>query len=363
MVLFTIQAGSTGVDIEDLPEKGEAKIELQVFNSLHNFFSASTFQLDSAPKETDNSTEIEKPLVTYIGQGFMALDTNEKKLIWDTGKTQDENLAELARQDMDRRLEEEFKEITGVGFLEALEEEHHSSSLLDEIKTHKVRSGESLWTIASKYNINIDTLIGANDINDMNRVMPGDELEILPVKGILYNISPGDSFADIVRKFELDKEEVKEANDISEAEELKSGDKIILPGAEPEFGYQDRLNELLTRPVEGRVSSPFGPRWGTHHDGKDYAVPVGTPVEAAAGGRVTHVGRSGGYGKTVIIQHQNGLETLYAHLNSYNVRSGQQVNRGQVIAYTGNTGRSTGPHLHFEVRVNGRPVDPVNYLH
>ncbi len=362
--LFTFQADPIPVNLTESSLEEAAEIDIKSVNPLHNIDTSlitTVFSRDSSPKKAEETAGY--PAVNYVGQGLIQINLEKEELIWKAAKTSREDLAELSRQEIDKRLQSELQEITGVGFLQALEEEHHTSSLLDQIETHIVQSGESLWTISSKYSINIDTLIGANDIQDMNRLMPGDELTILPVKGILYNIGPGESFTQIVRKFELDIEKVKEANDISDPDKLKAGDRIILPGAKPEFGYQDRLNQLLIRPVEGRVSSPFGPRWGRHHDGKDYAVPVGTPVKAAAGGTVVHVGRSGGYGNTVIIEHQRGMQTLYAHLNSYNVRQGQYVNRGQVIAYSGNTGRSTGPHLHFEVRVNGRPVNPVNYLH
>ncbi len=264
--------------------------------------------------------------------------------------------------DFEEELEDRIDDITGKGFVEALRRGERTTAIQENITTHEVQPGENLWSIAGKYDINIDTLIGANDIKNMNNIMPGDELTILPVKGIKYKIGPGDSLAEIVSTYDLDRAKVMRANELSGPDDLDTGDVLILPGAEPEFGYQDRLNQMLIRPVDGRVSSPFGPRWGSHHDGIDYAVPTGTPVRAAGGGRVVHVGYSSGYGRTVIVEHQDGMRTLYAHLNSYQVSQGQRVNRGQIIARSGNTGRSTGPHLHFEVRVNGRPVNPENYL-
>jgi len=272
------------------------------------------------------------------------------------------DLAAEARENFDRQLEEKLDEITGIGFIKALNKDYSHYNLLSEVKTHIVSPGESLWTIASKHNIDIDTLIGANDINDMNQIMPGDKLTILPVKGIMYRIGPGDSLQDLISKYDLDKEKVMQANNIMNANNISTGENIILPEAKPAFGYQDRLNQMFIRPVGGRISSPFGPRWGSHHDGIDYAVPIGTPCKTAGGGRIVYVGWSAGYGNTVIVEHQRGMRTLYAHLNSFNVRTGQRVNRGQVIARTGNTGRSTGPHVHFEVRVNGRPVNPAGYL-
>ena len=118
----------------------------------------------------------------------------------------------------------------------------------------------------------------------------------------------------------------------------------------------------LMWPVSGPVTSGFGWRWGRMHEGIDIAVGSGTPVHAAQSGRVIVAGWMGGYGNLVVIDHGGGLSTAYGHNNSFAVGSGQSVSQGQVIAYSGSTGNSTGPHVHFEVRVNGSPVDPLGYL-
>jgi murein DD-endopeptidase MepM/ murein hydrolase activator NlpD len=118
----------------------------------------------------------------------------------------------------------------------------------------------------------------------------------------------------------------------------------------------------LMWPVSGPVTSPFGWRWGRMHEGIDIAVPTGTPVRAAASGRVIIAGWMGGYGNLVVIDHGGGLSTAYGHNSSFAVGAGASVSQGQVVAYAGSTGNSTGPHVHFEVRVNGAPVDPLGYL-
>ena len=110
------------------------------------------------------------------------------------------------------------------------------------------------------------------------------------------------------------------------------------------------------------LTSEFGGRWGRMHEGIDLGVSVGSDVLAADGGTVTYSGYSGAYGYLVIIDHQNGMETRYAHNSQLLVSQGDKVFQGQHIAESGNTGRSTGPHLHFEIRVNGTAVNPLNYL-
>jgi murein DD-endopeptidase MepM/ murein hydrolase activator NlpD len=118
----------------------------------------------------------------------------------------------------------------------------------------------------------------------------------------------------------------------------------------------------LVWPANGPVTSGFGYRWGRLHAGIDLALPVGTPLRAAAAGRVAIAGWVGGYGNYTCIQHGGALSTCYGHQSRLGVSVGQSVSQGQVIGYSGNTGHSTGPHLHFETRVNGQPVDPFNYL-
>lgn len=111
-----------------------------------------------------------------------------------------------------------------------------------------------------------------------------------------------------------------------------------------------------------RYTSGFGPRWGRLHAGTDFAGPIGTPIYSTADGVVTHAGWSSGYGRLIKIRHDFGIETRYAHLNAMDVRVGQRVSRGERIGAMGNSGRSTGPHLHYEVRVNGNPVNPMTYI-
>jgi murein DD-endopeptidase MepM/ murein hydrolase activator NlpD len=118
----------------------------------------------------------------------------------------------------------------------------------------------------------------------------------------------------------------------------------------------------LIWPVNGPVTSPFGPRWGSFHAGIDIGVPYGTPIAAAAAGTVIYCGWESGYGNLVVIDHGGNLATAYGHQSSIAVSCGQHVDQGQTIGYVGCTGHCFGPHLHFEVRIGGSPVDPLGYL-
>jgi murein DD-endopeptidase MepM/ murein hydrolase activator NlpD len=111
-----------------------------------------------------------------------------------------------------------------------------------------------------------------------------------------------------------------------------------------------------------RFTSGFGTRWGRLHAGADFAAAHGTPIHATADGVVTHAGWLSGYGRLVKIEHEFGIETRYAHMSRIRVREGERVVKGQRIGDMGNTGRSTGTHLHYETRVNGEPVDPMNFI-
>lgn len=235
-------------------------------------------------------------------------------------------------------------------------------SLLEKIKIHRVKKGDNLWEIARLYDIDIDTIIGANDITNMNRIQVGDIIKILPVKGIIYKVNPGESLWTISRQFDISIDRIVKANAIIDPDLVQPGTTLILPGAKPEFGYQDRLSRRFIRPTSARISSYYGMRWGRMHEGLDFAVNTGSPIRAARSGKVVYSGWVSGYGRTIVIEHQKGVRTLYAHNSRLLVYGGQWVERGQKIALSGNSGRSTGPHLHFEIQINGKPVNPLNYL-
>lgn len=189
--------------------------------------------------------------------------------------------------------------------------------------------------------------------------------EVVQVKGRLVSARSSISEARASRKTLLkgvraDRQELEEHLDGIEKEESKIQAK--LSGMPSGGGSVKKGSGALDYPANGTFTSPFGYRWGRLHGGIDIAVPVGTPVHASASGTVRIAGWVGGYGNYVCIDHGGGLSTCYGHNSRLGVSVGQKVSKGQVIAASGNTGNSTGPHIHFETRVNGVQKDPMGYL-
>lgn len=278
---------------------------------------------------------------------------NESEVAKDREINKDEKIDDFRDQN-NKEQKDEKKERTF--------ESVQKKQLIKRVKVHTVKSGETLWDIAHKHGLNIDSLIGANNISNMNSIKPGQEFKILPLKGIIYRVSPGESLGSIASKFNIEIETIMKDNNLENASSLKIDQELILRGAKPEFSYQDRLDQKFMYPISTRITSYYGPRWGRMHEGIDFAAPMGSPIKAVSSGRVVYSGWASGYGYVVIIEHQRGLRTLYAHNSKLLVRNGESVGKGEVISRSGNTGNSTGPHLHFEVQVNGRPENPLNYI-
>lgn len=176
-----------------------------------------------------------------------------------------------------------------------------------------------------------------------------------------------DALGEVENKVEILEGDVSDLQDeiaaqLRAAQEAAAADASSGAVGVPAGPVQGESSSGLIWPVNGTLTSPFGPRWGRTHEGIDIAAPEGTPIRAAAGGNVVMASYNGGYGNYTCIDHGGALSTCYAHQSSIGVSSGQSVGQGDVIGAVGNTGASFGAHVHFEVRVNGQAVDPMGYL-
>lgn len=236
-----------------------------------------------------------------------------------------------------------------------------------KVVIYKIKPGDSLWNIARKTGLSIDTLLSINNLKNVHIIQPGTEIRIPNKDGIFYKVKPGETIESIAKKFKVPAEDIININELTD-ESLSEGEDIFIPKAH--LDLRERINILgrFLMPVLGRISSGFG--WRRHpitrrrdfHTGLDIAAPYGTPVRAAESGKIIFAGRYRGYGKMVIIRHSGGYSTRYGHLSRIKAKYGQRVRQGQVIGYVGKSGLATGPHLHFEIRRYGRPINPFFML-
>jgi LysM repeat protein len=243
-------------------------------------------------------------------------------------------------------------------------------------EVHKVEDGENFWTIASDNKIDLFTLIGANPDLPMSARL-NRQVNILTERGVLHTVQKGETIQTIAALYKTDPKGLEKLNDIHWWwwKRLKEGDVLFIPGVRPirmtaewrsYFSKRGVFGDPLGR--WGIITSPFGKRSDPltgdvrHHSGVDLRAKWGDRVYAASSGRVIFTGISGGYGNLIQIVHKNGYITLYGHLSKILVKVGDKIKRGQLIGRVGETGRVTGPHLHFEIRKNGKAVDPLPYI-
>ena len=256
------------------------------------------------------------------------------------------------------------------------EEEENNVRIID----HVVEHGDTIRSIARQYGIGEATIINNNNIKNPNLIVLGQTLSFPSIDGLIYTIKSGDTIHQIAETYQITISEILDVNDVI-ATELSIGATLLLPDAKPIVANTISVSRSTSSlsglrnmlwPVQGVITSsygwrknPFNRSQNQFHRGLDIGANRGTTIVAATSGRVVHSGWMNGYGYTVILEHGSNY-TLYAHASSLSVRKGQWVNAGQEIARVGATGNATGPHLHFEVRVNGNSstntVNPMNYL-
>lgn len=241
----------------------------------------------------------------------------------------------------------------------------------DQISVYVVRPGDTLEQIADMYDVTANTIRWANDIGVRESIQPGKVLVILPIAGVKYTVKKGDTIAKIAKAYGADAKETANFNNVTTDDVLKVGMSIIIPDVDGFVGPgHTSAPSKSTKPgikiIPNNTAGYFGKpvigairTQGLHgNNGIDFGAPLNTPILAAANGEVIiskSGGWNGGYGTYVVIKHSNGTQTLYAHMNQALVSYGDKVVKGQQIGKMGNTGQSTGVHLHFEVRGGKNP--------
>ena len=360
--------------------------------------------------QIDDSEQVLKRL-TYMGDlkvKATGIYVDGKKI----GAVQDRKTAEKALKDVADKYTKEGDniEVESVRFLEKvdiktantdLEDLHSEEEMVDLLCTsgeketvHKVVAGDTLHSIAKKYDVWEDQLLADNKGINSKKLELGSNIIVKQQAPVLtYEVvekitydkviehkveeqksadiyegmtetqqSGSDGLSEITARVTLQNGKKVEEEDLVTTVKEEPVTEVVLVGTKerpPTVGsgkYIWPLKDSFTQ------SSGFGSRWGRQHKGIDLAVSVGTTVYAADGGTVVEAQYSGSYGNVVMIDHQNGQETRYAHNSKLLVKKGDKVYQGQPIAKSGNTGRSTGPHVHFEIRFNGEPRNPLNYL-
>lgn len=256
------------------------------------------------------------------------------------------------------------------------------SARTQEIKVYTVEEGDTIASIAAEFNISTNTVLWANGLSERTVLKVGDHLTILPTTGVLHTVRSGDTVSGIAAKYDASGRDILDYNRLGDEAKLALGQKVIVPD-----GYIEAVTAPRILPRDTHVAdrdADAGPtpdpadvvadgnlawptttqhisqyfRWG--HTGIDIDNRSRPPVYVAEAGTVEFTGWLGGYGNLVIVNHGGGLQTYYAHLDKFYVSKGAALAKGAAVGKMGSTGRSTGPHLHFEVRRNGHPVNPLS---
>lgn len=257
----------------------------------------------------------------------------------------------------------------------------------NETIIYSISAGDTVSSIAQKFGISVNTILWENNLSSYSILKISDNLKILPNSGVSHTVARGESLSYLANYYDLSLEDILTANNLNNANSLKIGQKLIMPGASKPStvkiastaskvinnsasGLEVIKKLVKPSPVKNVGSSMLWPTEGHRitqyyswrHKGLDIANKTGTPLYASESGTIIYSGWSNGYGYNVLIDHGSGLRTRYAHASKLYVSKGDTVSKGESVAAMGSTGWSTGPHIHFEVIINGSLMNPLNYI-
>lgn len=246
------------------------------------------------------------------------------------------------------------------------------------IVTYTVVKGDNLWSISQRFDVKMTSIISVNNLKEISRLSIGQKLQLsitnmdiakaegysqeAEAEEIIYYVKKGESLWSISRDYNVKLESIIAANSITDASRISTGQQLRIPNVP---GSRSNISNFIW-PVKGRITSPYGVRVLSgrkeFHSGIDIGAPTGTNIVAAESGMVSYAGYMRGFGNVIILSHNRGYSTVYGHNLVNKVKKGQWVKKGSIIGKVGRTGNATGSHLHFEVRLSGKPVNPLSYL-
>lgn len=363
----------------------------------------------NANKETENPAKLaNKTIISHLVKNEFSTITDDSELIEETLnmkqllassqeryrnlKTVIQNGLMLGEGESDNQLaySEDFL-VSGSPFGQASGDDNQNTTSEQPVQNrsdviyYTVNNGDTISSIAKKFGISVNTILWSNNLTAFSLIRAGNSLSILPVSGVTYKVKSGDTVGKIARNFGVGEDEIFKYNNIKSANGLVIGQTVIIPGgkqittssniAKAVTSTKNNAAAVIEKLVNPKKAPDAGGKmaWPTEghritqyyswrHTGLDIANKVGTPLYAAEAGKVEFSGWSNGYGNNVVINHGGGKKTRYAHASKLFVKVGDSVDRGEQIAAMGSTGWSTGPHIHFEVIINGTKYNPLSYI-
>ena len=377
------------------------KVEVVLDNELS---FKPTHAKDSVVVAKDDLKETIESRINFLVAGY-SLTINDEEVALVKTKEEADFILDTIKEPYLAKVAGEVKEVKFLEEVEIIKKEIPLNKISitndvieyikigeEEIKTHVVEVGESFWTIAMIYDTTVEELISANPERNPSKLKPGDEVALLvptskltveTIEEVEYTEKTDyevvvENDASMYTNQKKVKKEGQEGLSKIVASAVRQNGILVEKKIINEVVIEAPVSELVVKgtkevpktmatgifmmPTRGRLSSTYGSRWGRMHRGIDIAASTGTPIYAADGGTVTISKYNGALGNMIEIDHGNGIRTRYGHASKLVVKAGTKVYKGQHIANVGNTGNSTGPHLHLEVLINGVQVNPSKYF-